>query len=141
MKTFVFLRFGPAIPIPQVTEGLNPHMVKGQAIAFPMPGGVMSVFNSESDVVSIMESVKESAPGIPFIVFPFEDGAYGLPDQAIDAMEALDAATNGREPGKAQPAENVEPTTELTVDQILDKLNEHGIESLTPAELRILNNQ
>lgn len=129
MQKIVILRFGPPIPIPEINAALRPHFADQRAKAFPMPGGVMSVFSTESSIEEVATSIKEcGVPGISFFVFPFDEKSCQLPPQLIAAIN--DGAANNSSPV---------PSRQLTVDEILEKISAHGRESLTPDELETLN--
>jgi len=124
MRKIVFMRFGPPIPIPQVSAALRPHIANSEsAYVFSMPGGVLSIFDTESTNEQITADVKPT--GAMFFVFPFNANATSLPEPI---MERLGAATT-----TAPEAE-----TELTIDDVLQKVHDQGMGSLTPAEKTIL---
>lgn len=125
MRRIVFMRFGQPIPIPQVSEALRPHIAnQATAYAFPMPGGVLSIFDTESTDEQITSDVKQV--GAFFMVFPFNGRATNLPEPI---MERLGCSTNDTD---SQPVA-------LTVDQILEKIYAgQSVESLTPEERVIL---
>lgn len=130
MKKIVVLRFGPPIPIPEINQALRPHFANDQsAKAFPVPGRVMSVFNTDSTPEQIAESIKALSLDIPFFVFPYDRKASSLPQPLEDAINSESVPSNSAQP--TAPA--------LTVDQILEKISEHRIESLTEVERATLN--
>lgn len=130
MQKIVILRFGPPIPIPEINAALRPHFADQAAKAFPMPGGVMSVFNTNSTIEEVTNSVKEAVPGLPFFIFSYDPKGRSLPQPLIDAIESdAEPTSNG-----AQAT-----ATELTIDEILEKITASGMESLTPSELAVLN--
>ena len=131
MRKIVFLRFGPPIMIPEINQALRPHFAADQsAKAFPMPGGVMSVFSTESSLEQVADSVKALNMPIPFFVFEYRPEMSSLPKQIEDAV-------NDNTPAHDAPPN--EEVAEPTVDEILEKITEHGIESLTEREREILN--
>ena len=124
MRKIVFMRFGPPIPIPPISAALRPHIANPEAAyAFPMPGGVLSIFDTESTDEQITADVKPT--GAFFFVFPFNGNATALPEPIMEKLGVI--ATT--------PAED---TTELTIDDVLQKVHDHGMESLTPVEKAIL---
>lgn len=124
MRKIVFMRFGPPLPILQVSAVLGPHIANPKtACAFPMPGGVLSIFDTESTDEQITADVKPT--GAFFFVFPFNGNATALPEPIMEKLGVI--ATT--------PAED---TTELTIDDVLQKVHDHGMDSLTPAEKAIL---
>jgi hypothetical protein len=124
MRKIVFMRFGPPIQIPSVSAALRPHIANPEAaFAFPMPGGVLSIFDTESTDEQIAADVKPV--GVPFFIFPFNPNALNLPEPILERL--------GATPTTAPEAE-----TELTIDDILQKVHDQGMESLTVVEKAIL---
>jgi hypothetical protein len=124
MTQVILIRFGE-MPNPAITAILAPHMI-GKAIATPVPGAIMSVFNTESEVAQIAQELKELGPN--FFIFKREDAKFNLPDEFINK---IDEVMGGEAPKPAQ-------RREWTVDEILDIITNHGIESLTPEQRAIL---
>jgi hypothetical protein len=127
MQKIVIMRFGPPTPIFEINAALKPHFADKLAKAFPMPGGVMSVFNTESSIEEVTASIKETGVPVPFFIFPFNADACQLPPQAIAAITG--EADNGTSA----------PTRTPTMDEVLEKISATGIESLTPEEKAVLN--
>jgi hypothetical protein len=123
MTQVILIRFGET-PNPAITAILAPHMI-GKAIATPVPGAIMSVFNTESDVALIAQQLKELGPN--FFIFKREDAKFNLPEEFIAKIDEV----MGSEAPK--PVRR-----EWTVDEILDIIVNHGIESLTPEQRAIL---
>jgi hypothetical protein len=107
---------------------LKPHIV-GNAFAGPIPGAIMSVFNTESTKEEIAEDIKET--GAYFMLMRADEAAINLPEELM----AVIAQITSEEPGRATDLR------ELTIDDILDLINKNGIESLTPDQRRILDNR
>lgn len=129
MKKIIILRFGPPIPMPQVSAALKPHIANPQtAITMPCPGGVISIFDSESTEEEIAADVK--ATGADFFIFPYNRAAMNLPRPVMEQLDSVLGTTEA-------PTTPARPAP-LTVDQILDKINTSGRESLTPEEVAIL---
>lgn len=68
MKRFALIRFG-SVPNPDVTMALQSHIDLSRSVAFPIPGAVMSIFDTESDPIQIAADVR--AVGVQFIICPF----------------------------------------------------------------------
>lgn len=114
------MRFGPPIPIPEIHEALKPHFQNDPAPKMmPTPGGVMSIFSTDSTPEEVADSLKEVSPDLPFFVMPLDSNRMQIPG----LFERL---------GENVQSEEVRPT--LTVDQILDKISDSGMESLTEEE-------
>jgi len=123
MIQIILIRFGDA-PNPAITEILAPHMI-GQAIAMPVPGAIMSVFNTDSDVSQIAQELTELGPN--FFIFKREDARFNLPAGVVDGIDRI--------LGKPTAA----PTRRVwTLDEVLDVIASQGIETLTPDQLAVL---
>jgi len=119
MTQVILIRFGE-VPNPSVTAILASHMI-GKAIATPVPGAIMSVFNTDSDVAQISQELKELGPN--FFIFKREDAKFNLPEEFINNIDKV----MGGEPSK--PARR-----EWTVDEVLDIISNKGINALTPEQ-------
>lgn len=127
MKKLILVRIGQ-VPNPMVTAALIPHMT-GRPVAFPIPGAIVSIFDSPSSIEQVSESIKET--GAFFFLMEHGNAAMHLPPEV---MEVIDRVTEGSEtPTSSQP----EP--ELSIDDVLDLITQNGIESLTPAQKQILD--
>jgi hypothetical protein len=124
MTTLALIRFGQT-PNPIVSQALAPHII-GKAVAVPVPGAILSVFNTESSVDDVRESVQ--ATGVFFILS--DRAQLALPQPLMDAI--ADAFPNDGEPAKDDKP--------LTMDEILDLISQNGIESLTSAQKQQLEN-
>jgi hypothetical protein len=122
MKKLILIRIGQ-VPNPLVTAALVPHMT-GRPVAFPIPGAIVSIFDTESSLEEVSESVKET--GAFFFLVEHQNSKIHLPEEV---MEMLNQAMGTPEP---------EPTREQTVDEILDLIRERGVECLTEEQKRIL---
>lgn len=122
MKQIVILRFGDR-PNPAVTEALMPHMA-GQSIALPVPGAIMSIIQTESSVDQVTEALKQV--GVFFFCFERKDSGSQLPPELAAAIETVLETPRTPVP------------REWSVDEILDLISQHGIESLTPEQRAIL---
>lgn len=122
MKKLILIRIGQ-VPNPAVTAALVPHMT-GRPIAFPIPGAIVSIFDTPHSLEEVSESVKET--GAFFFLVDYDNASLHLPDEV---MEVVNRAVGTR----------VEPQTpEQTVDEILDLIRERGVECLTEEQKRIL---
>jgi DNA-binding NarL/FixJ family response regulator len=122
MKKLFLVRFG-STPNPAVSQALKPHIV-GPAFAAPIPGAILSVFNTESSEEEITQDVKET--GATFFLMEETKVNLNLPEALMHAINAVLQTA-------AQTA-----TPDLTVDEILDKISRSGVESLTQREKEIL---
>lgn len=123
MNKIVIMRFGPQRLIKEINEALRPHFSHdANAKAVPVPGGVMSVFNTESTLEDVSKSLKRIDRNLPFFVMPFNENHMQIPGLTSD---------------ESSDVEDDEVPT-LTVDQILEKISANGINSLTENEKSIL---
>jgi len=122
MKKLFLVRFG-SVPNPEVSQALKPHIV-GPAFAAPIPGAILSVFNTQSSEEQITQDVKET--GATFFLMEESKVNLNLPEALMQAINAvIKTATQVAIP-------------DLTVDEILDKISRSGVESLTQNEKAIL---
>lgn len=125
MKKVVLIRIGQ-VPNPEVTAALAPHMT-GRPIAFPIPGAIVSVFDTPHSLEEVSESVKQT--GVFFFLVEFDKMQMHLPDEVMGAVSR--AIGTPTQPTPSQP--------ELSIDDVLDLITRNGIESLTPEQRRILD--
>ena len=123
MTQVILIRFGE-VPNPAITAILAPHMI-GKAIATPVPGAIMSVFNTDSDVAQIAQELKELGPN--FFIFKREDAKFNLPEEFSNK---IDQVMGGETPKPAR--------REWTVDEVLDIIADHGMDALTPEQRSVL---
>jgi hypothetical protein len=124
MKKVFLIRFGSA-PSPAVSQALAPHIV-GRAFAAPIPGAILSVFNTNSSEEEITQDVKET--GATFFLMEETKVNLNLPEALIQAINKV--------VGTAQRMAS--PQRELSLDDILDKIARSGMDSLTPEERAFL---
>lgn len=122
MKKLALIRFGNS-PSQAVSMALRPHIV-GKGFVAPIPGAILSVFNSESSIEEVSESIKET--GALFILTDYDESQFNMPEGFTEAVEAVIGQTPQT------------PQVEITLDDVLDLINRNGIESLTPEQRRIL---
>ena len=127
MQKLILVRFGNQ-PSPAVSTALKPHIV-GSSFACPIPGAIMSVFNTESTKEEITADVKRT--GAYFILMRADEAIINLPEELMEVIVQIRCD---------EPAISTD-SRELTIDDILDLINENGIESLTPNQIRILDNR
>lgn len=123
MKKLILIRIGQ-VPNPQVTAALIPHMT-GRPVAFPIPGAIVSVFDTESSLDEVNESVKST--GAFFFLTEFENSKMHLPEEVMEIL--------GESIGTPPQPE----TREWSIDEVLDLITANGIESLTPSQRQILD--
>lgn len=115
MEKLVLVRFGQT-PNLAVSMALRPHIV-GPAFAGPIPGAIMSVFNTESNLETVCNDIK--ATGAFFLLARYNDMNIELPEPLIEAINTVMGT---------QPA----PTRRVyTMDELLDIIREVGIDNLT----------
>ena len=115
MEKLILVRFGQA-PSQAVSMALRPHIV-GQAFAGPIPGAIMSVFNTNSNLETVCNDIK--ATGAFFLLARYNDMNIELPEPLVEAINKVMGT---------QPA----PTRRVyTMDELLDLISQIGIENLT----------
>jgi hypothetical protein len=127
MKKLILVRIGQ-VPNPMVTAALIPHMT-GRPVAFPIPGAIVSIFDTQSSIEQVSESIKET--GAFFFLMEQRNAAMHLPPEV---MEIISQVTEGSETSTSS-----QPEQELSIDDVLDLITQNGIESLTPAQKQILD--
>jgi len=127
MKKLILVRIGQ-VPNPMVTAALIPHMT-GRPVAFPIPGAIVSIFDTQSSIEQVSESIKET--GAFFFLMEQRNAAMHLPPEV---MEIISQVTEGSETSTSS-----QPEPELSIDDVLDLITQNGIESLTPAQKQILD--
>ena len=127
MEKLVLVRFGQA-PSPVVSRALAPHIV-GQAVAIPVPGAIMSVFNTGSNLDRVCDDIK--ATGAFFILARFNDINIELPEELIQVIH--------EKMGTSTPTPSVTERV-YTMDELLDLISKNGIDSLTQDQRQQLEN-
>lgn len=124
-KKVVLVRFGFPGPVPQITAVLKPHISDwSTASALIHPGGVISLFKTESTLEQISSDLKQI--GVLFFLFEANQDFSNLPPSWASLLGAL-----------CEPETVTQ--TELTIDDVLLKITDHGMDSLTEEELAILH--
>ena len=123
MKKLVLIRIGQ-VPNPQVTEALVPHMT-GRPVAFPIPGAIVSIFDTPHSIEQVSKSVKEV--GVFFFLVEFDKMQFELPEPVMELISQVIGE---------KPQEEIR---EWSIDEILDLINQNGIDSLTPEQRQILD--
>ena len=126
MEKLILVRFG-SVPSPAVSAALAPH-VNGRAFAAPIPGAIMSVFNSPSNLEDICDAIKQT--GAFFMLMRFNDVNLFLPEELIEAIN--------KAMGQLDRMETPSTQREWTLDEVLDLISANGMDSLTPAQRRVL---
>ena len=122
MKNLTLLRFGNS-PMPAVSEVLSRHMV-GQGVLMPIPGVVISVFDTETSIEVLTEELR-STDAYFYLVETNCEG-LGMPDEFRDAvLQNFPHAF-----GDVQVPSN----TEVDIEELLNKVRTQGDDSLTPEE-------
>ena len=127
MQKLILVRFGNQ-PSPAVSMALKPH-ISGRAFAAPIPGAIMSVFNSPSNLEEICDAIKET--GAFFMLMKYNDVNLFMPEEILEAINEV--------MGKIDRVETSSPQRDWTIDEILDLINQKGMESLTPEQIRVLD--
>lgn len=126
MKKVILARFGDH-PVKEISEALVPH-INGKAIAFPAPGVIISVFNTESELSQIADALKPS--GAMFLLMEANHARTKFPNEIEKMIEAKfpsDEVVLERGPRI------------YTMDELLDMVHANGIESLTEDQKKQLD--
>ena len=115
MEKVILIRFGQA-PSPAVSMALRSHIV-GKAFAGPIPGAIMSVFNTNSNLETVRNDIKRT--GAFFIFARYNDINIELPEEVIEAINRV----MGTQPAPARRT--------YTMDELLDLISKVGIDNLT----------
>jgi aspartate aminotransferase-like enzyme len=115
MEKVILIRFGQT-PSPAVSMALRPHIV-GNAFAGAIPGAIMSVFNTNSDLETVRAAVNRT--GAFFVFGRYTDVTINLPKPIIEAINKV----MGTQPAPTHRA--------YSMDELLDLIREVGIENLT----------
>ena len=125
MKKLILVRMFAQGPNPRVTAVLARHMSQNpnRPIAFPAPGCVVTVFETESDVKVITEELR--TVGVFFILADIESAGVILP------MEIMTVCQNyiGTPSNPAPTAER-----QFSLDELLDLIRQNGRASLSAAQ-------
>jgi len=123
MKKLILVRMFAQGPNPKVTNVLAPHMSQSpnRPIAFPAPGCVVTVFETNSDVAVITEQLRQLR--VFFILADIESAGVVLPPEIMVVCQPYFSA---------QPAP--QDDRQFSLDELLDIINQTGRESLTPAQ-------
>jgi len=128
MKRFILARHGFG-PSPNFSMALRPFL-NGAAILTPLPGLILTFFESESESSEITDALKET--GAHFFLFPYDPTSFSISQKVCNDFESKCQSTSGIN------STNTPQNVPLSIDIILDKVAETGIESLTPEEKAFL---
>jgi len=157
MNRLIIFRFGSSNPVPgdlaAMTVITNGDL--GNAMGLPFPGGLINLVETDfspSEIAEIYQvTAAEVEDNLPIMVFKADHtcGVYLLPadviQSAVDRFIAggLDALRSEADAEPEQEPEQVHSvvneTCELSLDELLDLLNEVGsFEALTPVQKKRL---
>lgn len=120
MKKVILIRFGDT-PNPAITNALIPH-IHGKAMAFPAPGSIISIFETNSELSAIDSSVNQT--GALYFLMDFETSVMRLP---VEAHAAIDRKFGTDDHVELERGDRI-----YSMNELLDLINENGIDSLTP---------
>ena len=122
MQNLTLLRFGNS-PMPEVSKVLSRHMV-GQGVLMPIPGVVISVFDTETSIENLTEELRST--GAYFYLVETNCSGLGMPDEfKTHVLENFPYAF-----GDAQAS----PIESNDIEELLNKVRTLGDDSLTPEE-------
>lgn len=142
MNKIMVIRFGKPFPLPKEMKLVANEITSDMEGAFgaPMNGAIVSVFLTEKNAKEVSKlfhdlAVKENDE-LPTVVQDLVTG-----EVIIDLQGQEGAHTMLKHLGhldRIDPHGNHEEKCYMTFDQLLDKVRDHGQDSLTPAELKRL---
>jgi hypothetical protein len=122
----VFARFGMG-PDPRVSEVLMSEIIKNknEAKILPLPGIIISVFESELTPTQIRDRFKNDSElsEVPFMVTTLEDFDVNLPEKVRKSVFGI---------GETSSPSN--SASHLTMDDLLELISVKGLSGLTPQE-------
>jgi hypothetical protein len=125
-KKIVFSRFGMG-PDPRVSEVLMSEIIKNknEAKILPLPGIIISVFESELTPTQIRDRFKNDSElsEVPFMVTTLEDFDINLPEKIRKSVFGIGETSS--------PSSSA---SHLTMDDLLELISVKGLSGLTPQE-------
>ncbi len=122
----VFSRFGMG-PDPKVSEVLMSEIIKNKSEAkiLPLPGIIISVFESELTPTQIRDRFKNDSElsEVPFMVTTLEDFDINLPEKIRKSVFGIGETSS--------PSSSA---SHLTMDDLLELISVKGLNGLTPQE-------
>jgi hypothetical protein len=132
IKQLFLVRMGDR-PSPQVTEALMPFVHEGKAIAFPIPGAIVSIFYTEHSIPEIAQAIQERT-GAYFMLS--ENAAFHFPAPVMDMVLAQLQRFGMTSHEVMETQAPQEPT--LTLDDLLELVSRGGVSSLTAQQRQLL---
>jgi hypothetical protein len=124
-KKIVFSRFGMG-PDPRVSEVLMSEIIKNKSEAkiLPLPGIIISVFESELTPTQIRDRFKNDSElsEVPFMVTTLEDFDINLPEKIRKSVFGIGETSS------------TNSASHLTMDDLLELISVKGLSGLTPQE-------
>ena len=127
VRQLFLVRLG-GVPDPRVTQILMPFVHEKKAIAFPIPGAIVSIFYTEHSTEEIATAISTQ---VPHYFMVSENMAFHFPPEVTTHI-----TTKMRELGMTHH-EVIEPQAaqaDLTLDDLLGLVSEKGLENLTPSQ-------
>ena len=132
IKQLFLVRMGDR-PNPQVTQALMPFVHEGKAIAFPIPGAIVSIFYTEHDIPEIATAIQERT-GVFFMLS--ENAAFHFPQEVTNMILSQMQRLGMTSHQVVEPSAEHEPTP--TLDDLLELISRGGMNSLTTAQRQLL---
>ena len=125
-KKIVFSRFGMG-PDPRVSEVLMSEIIKNknEAKILPLPGIIISVFESELTPTQIRDRFKNDSElsEVPFMVTTLENFDVNLPEKVRKSVFGI-----------GETSSPTSFTVDLTMDDLLELISVKGLDGLTQSE-------
>jgi hypothetical protein len=142
MNKIMVIRFGKPIPLPKEHELVESEICPGNpegAMGAPMNGAIVSVFMTDKSAREVSKLFHDLAiktnDELPTVVQDLETGEIIIDLQGQPGAHGLLKHVGHID--RIDPHET-EPACYMTLDQLLDKVRDHGQSSLTPVELKRL---
>lgn len=143
MNKLVTIRFGTPELIKsecRVIESKSADL--GKTFTFPFPPiGVIHIFETELTAEelsqSFQESARESGTFLPVMIFPLEtfEAQVEVKESPIfEALQVFFGVAKKELLGKSTPVKSTPEKCELSLDQLLDLVNQKGVQGLTKTE-------
>ena len=135
-KRFAILRLGSDQPI--IGDAVMLVHLADTMIGCPIPGGIITFIQTDAtneDIVNSARAAEEELDDmLPVVVWDLSEDSTSL-DNFIHVKETINKF-NEMCGEKGSPE-----VIHMSIDDVLDKINQSGLESLTPAELSLLKRQ
>lgn len=127
VRQLFLVRLG-GVPDPRVTQILMPFVHENKAIAFPIPGAIVTILYTEHSTEEIATAISSA---VPHYFMLSENMAFHFPPEVTNMI-----TKKLREFGMTHH-EVIDPQAaqvDLTLDDLLGLVSARGLENLTPSQ-------